>query len=106
MRYLRGRLLRVGSSSGTCSDCLRIIIANSEPDEEEDATPEDEDLITKDYVTFYRVGFAHREPVVQVAPSQSWQKLVKAYMDRTQYWPDVWLEEERGGNRNITTEMS
>jgi hypothetical protein len=39
-----------------------------------------------------------------VAPGFAWQDAAKEYMDEGQYWPDVWLEEERGGYTNITTE--
>ena len=64
--------------------------------------PEDEDLVTKDYITFYRANMGRVAFVV--AREKDWQPYAKAYMEKTEYWPNVWLEEERGGYRNITME--
>ena len=76
--------------------------ADEEEDEPEPDQPEDEDLVTSDYVTFYRFGMGK---VAFVVPTdESWEEAAKAYMEQEQYWPDVWLEEERGGYTNITTE--
>jgi hypothetical protein len=67
--------------------------------------PQDDDLVTKDRIRFYRYGFGHKGPCVVVSdPEEGWQDAVRRYMDKTSYWPDVWIEEERGGYTNITTE--
>jgi hypothetical protein len=82
----------------TCEDC--VFHRDSA-----DNAPEEEDLVTKDRIRFYRVGFGHKGPVVVVAdPEEGWQAAVQRYMDKECYWSDVWLEEERGGYTNITTE--
>ena len=65
--------------------------------------PTDEDLVTDDYVKFYRFNM-NRPPAFVVPDGDEWQDHAKAYMEKTEYWPDVWLAEERGGFRNITTE--
>ena len=70
----------------------------------EDREPQDDDLVTSNYIQFYRFGFQHKGPCVLVDDDEDWQPEVKRYMERTQYWPNVWLAEERGGYRNITME--
>lgn len=88
-----------------CIDCGEPVDPETmtcEPCFEKDRTPEDEDLVTKDRITFYRAGMG--KVAFVVAPGWDWKDAAKEYMDEGQYWPDVWLEEERGGYTNITTE--
>jgi hypothetical protein len=59
--------------------------------------PADDDLVTDDYLTFYRYGFSHCGPVVEVDEIDDAPAAVKEYMDREQFWPNVWLARERGG---------
>lgn len=92
----------VGSSTGTCSDCLKMIIANAVHDDEPNE-PQDEDLVTKDYITFFRANMGGRV-AFRVPKDADWRLSAEMYMDRENYWPDIWLEEERGGYINITVE--
>lgn len=64
--------------------------------------PLDGDLVTRDYVMFYRYNMGRTAFIV--ADGQLWQDAANRFMDEAQYWPDVWLEEERGGFRNLTLE--
>lgn len=60
---------------------------NDEPE------PEEDDYITPDYVTFYQ----NRREVLRVREGESWEDAVREHMEGQQYWPSVWVEEERGG---------
>lgn len=74
---------------------------------EHDEQPQDEDLVTKDYVTFYRYGMGGRIAFVVHGYEhvfETWQHAAKTHMNKTNCWPNVWLEEERGGYRNIAME--
>lgn len=89
MRCPYGNCINCGEAS---ADCL---CSENEP--------VDEDLVTKDRLIFYRFGMNR---VAFVVPKgEDWQGYATKYMDKRQYWPDVWLEEERGGYINITTEQ-
>lgn len=57
--------------------------------------PQDEDLVTEDYVKFYRLGF-QKPAVVRVPEGADWADCVRAYQDREKYWPNVWFLGERG----------
>ena len=98
---------REGCLTGLCEECSAtrcqeceedLSCCTCDPDE-----PEDEDLVTKDYETFYRAGMSGRVAFT-VPHGEEWQDAAKRYMEKTQYWPSVWLEEERGGYTNITVE--
>lgn len=69
-----------------------------EPDE-----PQEEDLVTNDYVTFWRHGMSDRQPVIMVPidaegfeSGKTWQQCVREYMERTQFWPDIWFISDHG----------
>lgn len=75
---------------------------DDEKSRDPDDGPEDDDLVTSDYRKFFRVGFGHKGPVVVVpespdgCPDSDWTGLVKAYMDKDKFWPNVWYQGERG----------
>jgi hypothetical protein len=62
-----------------------------------DCEPEDGDLVTKDYRKFWEVGSNRSRSAVVVGEDDEWNEVVKTYMDKQQYWPNVWLERDRGG---------
>jgi hypothetical protein len=76
--------------------------AESEPTE-----PEEEDLITYDFRTFYVAGHhsvfdvkLERNCKVKVGPDEDWKPAVKAYMDKHQFWTNVWWISDHG-NANL-----
>ena len=111
--------------STSCPECRRIVVSNAFPDDDEEEVedesdeercdvreeymscrgcdqPDDEDLVTKDYVTFFRFNMGLT--AFQVPNGREWRDAAQRYMEETEYWPNVWLEEERGGYMLITTE--
>jgi len=96
----------------TCPECLREILIHAVYEDEDDEDdedyivseegndapegPEDDDLVTSDYEKFYEKGFEHKGPVVQCREGGKWAHKVKAYMDKQQFWPNVWYINERG----------
>lgn len=60
---------------------------NDEPE------PDDDDYITSDYITFYQ----NRREVLRVREGEKWEDAIREHMEEQQYWPSVWVEEERGG---------
>ena len=70
-----------------------------EPDE-----PQEEDLVTEDHQRFFRFGMNDRRPVVQVPEDEDWRIHVKAYVDRTMYWPNVWFISDHGNAHLLSLE--
>lgn len=66
--------------------------AHAEPDEDGG------DYTTNDEQRFYQ----HGKRVVTVPEGEDWKAAVKAHMDAEQFWPDVWLIEERGGHSRLS----
>ena len=75
---------------------MRSQIQEDDPPSE----PEEEDLITSDYVKFFRRGFEHKAPAVTVREGHDWRREVKRYMLREKWFPNVWYLGERG-DRNL-----
>lgn len=71
---------------------------HAEQQARESEGPNDEDLVTEDGHTFYEHGTGHK--VLKVDPDASrrevWAEL-EAHFEREQFWPNVWMERERGG---------
>lgn len=57
----------------------------------EEFLPVEDDIYTSDY----RDVFQHGRRVLVTSPSH-FNEDVKAYMDAQQYWPNVWIQLERG----------
>lgn len=102
----------VGSSTGTCSECLQVIIANSAPEDEEDDEPEGEplpeptepeegDWVTDDYIKFREFGI-HR--FFNVPPGERWQHTVSARMQKESFWPNVWFLSDHGNYELLSLE--
>lgn len=66
----------------------------------DEPAPDDDDYITRDYVTFYQ----HGREILRVREGENWEDAIRAHMEEQQYWPGVWVEEERGGYRLVTLE--
>lgn len=60
--------------------------------------PEEGDLTTENHRQFWVVGATSRYPAIDLTEDESeeWQKHVKAYMDRQQFWPNVWSVSDHG----------
>lgn len=58
------------------------------PEEE----PEEDDLTTEDYVNWYQDG----KQVLIVDESEDWKTEVQAFMNRNQFWPNVWWISDHG----------
>ena len=81
-----------------CDNCSDDAVQVQEDDPPTE--PEDEDLITSDYVKFFRCGFEHKAPTVTVREGRDWRREVKRYMLREKWFPNVWYLGERG-DRNL-----
>jgi len=85
---------------------------------EENAGPQEEDITTEDYRTFYQYG---RVAVKQNADGRTWsyaggrgvfyllgeygddhRAALRAYMGRVQYWPNVWAISDHGNAHLLT----
>lgn len=113
----------VGSSTGTCSECLQAIIANSVPDadDEEDEREcsmcgqlmrydplKNSDLCLYcsdlqpdepeqgDWFTADYVTFHEWEGKGLVIAGDDWQKTLREYMDAEKFWPSVWFISDHG----------
>jgi hypothetical protein len=106
-----GDKVPAGMRGDTCPDCLAEIIMGSMIEEDDGdelfddehdhldplpTEPADDDLVTSDYLKFYRHGFRHKGPVVECREGDKWATAVEAYCDREKFWPDVWFVNERG----------
>ncbi len=79
-----------------------VEIDDEEDDEEEE--PDDDDLVTNDYVTFRSLATGHIEVDLDLSGDERWQDAVNAWMENEQFWPNVWVAEERGGYHRIDWE--
>lgn len=84
--------LNVPIDQSECDECGRSM-PPADDDDDDDDEPDEDDYITKDYLTFYQRGKA----VVSVADADLWPDAVKDHMASQNFWPNVWLEGERGG---------
>jgi hypothetical protein len=82
-----------------------------EQDEDDDASldePCEGDLVTEDHVTFYTISGSYRWPLklqrpdLTVAEDEDWQVVVRASMDKTQFWPNVWFVSDHGNWHLLT----
>lgn len=81
-----------------------------------DEEPQEEDLVTNDYVTFWRHGMNDRNPVFIVPidaegfeSGKTWQQCVREYMEwqedsGNQYWPNVWFISDHGNSVLLSLE--
>jgi hypothetical protein len=92
----------LGATQEEAEEDCRNIYGDDEEEEEDDdepTEPEEGDYVTSDYRTFYQYG----KPVVVISPEDfdknpdGWTTAVKAHMEASQFWPNVWLQGERGG---------
>ncbi len=77
---------------------------SSEPETVEVEQPQDDDIIITD-----NRGYAAYQSGKMVASADDYDEClwnIKQYMDRSKYWPNVWLQEERGGYQNVSAEVS
>lgn len=82
-----------------------------EPDE-----PQEEDLVTNDYVNFWRHGMGDNRPAVMVPidaegfeSGKTWRQCVREYMEwqedsGNQYWPNVWFISDHGNSVLLSLE--
>jgi hypothetical protein len=77
----------------------RLKIADDEPPSE----PEECDLVTTDHMRFYEVG-TPGGPKITVGLDDDWRPAVRAYMERTKYWPSVWFISDHGNSHLLSLE--
>jgi len=106
-------------NTGTCSVHIskrapEITLAETEPDSEP-SEPEEGDITTEDHETFYQYGRVVLEPYCKPGDAVSlWfgydhgkqfqirtepddhVAAIRAYMDRVQFWPNVWCISDHG----------
>jgi hypothetical protein len=74
--------------------------------------PEEGDLVTGDYITFFEVsGFSRdygmtlsRGVKVRVPEDEDWRVHVKAYMDKESFWSCVWHVSDHGNIEFLSLE--
>lgn len=76
-----------GYQSLACGTCGEVI----ETYDEEPQEPEEGDLITYDHREIYQDG----RLVLETTP-ETFERDVRAFMDREQFWPDVWFISDHG----------
>jgi hypothetical protein len=85
--------------------------ASQEQDTDDDTIldePCEGDLVTEDHVTFFTIGGRYRWPLklqrpdLTVAEDEDWQDLVRAFLDRQQFWPNVWFVSDHGNWHVLT----
>lgn len=77
-----------------CTACnLPLGRCNCGPDDE----PVEGDLVTEDYLTFYRNEARRRGPVVTVEPGKSWRVALLCWMYHNKDYPNVFLARPNGG---------
>jgi len=77
-----------------------------DPTEPDPTEPEEDDLTTEDYKKWYQEGrlvvLVEGDPHSKTSDMQSdfnselWQRQLMDYMNRSNYWPNVWFQGERG----------
>ena len=67
-----------------------------EPEYEEPDSPEEGDLATEDHRTFYTYQEGFRGVAFVVEDDAEMWDAIQAYMDRSQFWPNVWFISDHG----------
>jgi hypothetical protein len=79
--------------------CAKEFIASAQADEEDDedtpSGPDEEDLVTEDHRRFYSHGVAGRVRVT-VPEGEDWRPHVRAWMQRSGFFPNVWFLSDHG----------
>ena len=70
-------------------------------EDDEPTEPEDNDLITDDYVTFRRFGVNGPSGVVIRVRGADWREAVRAWMSREAFYPHVWHVSDHGNVRRL-----
>lgn len=73
-----------GDVTEPCDECKA---ERNEPPE-----PDEDDITTSDHLTFYASG---RE-IVRVGADDDWRPAVRAWMERSQFYPNVWWISDHG----------
>ena len=60
--------------------------------------PEEGDLTTHDHLNFYQDG----KRVLSLKESDNMEKAVRAYMDKTNFYPNVWFVSDHGNAHLIS----
>jgi hypothetical protein len=88
-----------GNQTLACTDCGRELDYHTEePDE-----PEEGDLTTENFCEWFQNGRK-----VLVCETEQWATEVKAYMDKDQFWPNVWWISDHGNAHllNLQNELA
>lgn len=94
----RPRLLAVVDDLVAADDKLTL-----DDEEDEPTEPEEEDLVTYDDKYFYTAGShsvfdvkMRRNPAFVVGDGEDRDAAIRAYMDKEQFWPNVWSISDHG----------
>jgi hypothetical protein len=97
-----------GDEELVCDECQEDDENERQDDEEIIDEPCEGDLVTEDHLRFYTVGGSYRWPLslahpdVTVEEDEDCQEVVKAYMDKQSFWPNVWFVSDHGNWHLLT----
>jgi hypothetical protein len=72
------------------------------PEDDPADQPDEGDLVTEDYVHFFRIGESftafHRldRPDIVVEDDKDWREAVRRFMDEQGFWPSIWHLSDHG----------
>lgn len=82
-------------------ECKEMYGDDEEEEEDEgEGEPEEGDYTTEDHIHFYQYG----KCVVVVPDGEEWAAVVKAHMDREQFWPNVYFVSDHGNSHLLSLE--
>lgn len=76
-------------SAEDLEDAWRRCLEETSPEPSE---PDEDEITTEDHRHFY----CFRRCIVTVGDDDEWQAAVKAWMEKEQYWPNVWFISDHG----------
>jgi hypothetical protein len=84
--------------SGECPKCG--CLCQPQEQDEEDDQPGEDDIFTEDHHHFYQ----YRKLVVTVPEGEDWKPYLREYVEREQFFPNVWWVSDHGNPHLISVE--
>lgn len=77
---------------------FKYVDAEPDPEFPQDSEPADDDIVTRDYKTWYQNGkvYARTPGASTSADEEKTIGILEAKMESQQFWPNLWLQGERG----------